>query len=220
MRCSDYQGAKPPEGLDLLNGNARYQYTSKQAQEYFSWHQAVLQERIAYLLNFCSQDSGVSYEELRTFPDGLRPMWRWFLGIAEVVPLAPDAREEMMRNLMGQLAGHPKNVIADIVADMIPERVLSPKTEEILQDIAMYVGDGFTRRTPKLYWELLTKAKSEVSYNHAIINDLTPPGIIPGHTLWLEPIGLVRIQALHLIDGCAEGDDLYKMITKEWMRGT
>ena len=219
MTRFDYRAAEPPEGFDLLNRRARYQYTAQQAQEYFAWHQAILQERISYLLNFCSQDSGITYKELWTFPDGLLPLWRWFLQNSEVVPLAPEDREKMQEDLAVQMAGHPKGVISDIVADMIPERVLSQKTEEIIQDIAMYVGDGFTRLSSKLYWELLRKPKSEVSYNCAVINGLTPPGIIPGHTLYLEPISIVKVQALHLVDGYAREEDLHWIIKKEWLCG-
>lgn len=219
MRSSDYQAVKPPDGFDLLDQNARYRYTRRQAQDYFAWHQAVLQERITYLLKFCARGSGTPYEELRTFPDGLRPLWRWFLEIGEIVPFDSKAREKMVGDLSGQLAGYPKSIISDIVADMIPEKVLSPKTEMILQDIAMYVGDGFTRLSPKLHWEMLLKPKTEVSYNRAVINGFTPPGTIPGHTLWMEPIGIIRVQALRLVEEYAQEGDLYEMIKKEWMCG-
>lgn len=219
MKSTDYQAAKPPEGFDLLDLNAPYRQTARQAQEYFSWHQAILQERISYLLNFCSQVSRVPYEVLYSFPDGMVPLWRWFLQIAELVPLTPEARKKMEISLAGQMAGHPQNVMADIVADMIPERVLSTKTEEIIRDIAMYVGDGFIRLSPKLYWELFRKSKMDIGYGQAVINGLTPPGIIPGRTLSMEPIGIVRVQALRLVDGYAKEDDLYGVIKKEWLRG-
>ncbi len=99
---------------------------------------------------------------------------------------------------------------------MIPEKIMTRKTEEVLWDIAMYVGDGFTRISPKLHWELFCDDRSDVCYNHAVVRGFTPPGIIPGQTLWVEPIGLVRVQALHFVQGEGDEHDLRDIIMK-WL---
>jgi hypothetical protein len=196
-----YEAAKFPKDFDIMDTSLVCHYTPKRAQDFYHWHQSVLQDRIHYLLNFCSQASGIAYERLYSFPDGSLPLWRWFLQVVETVPLTPEEKEKMFQKLAPQMKGHPPQVISDVISDMIPDWVLSKKSEEILWDIAMYVGDGFTRLSPKLHWELFRDHKADVSYNRAVVRGFTPPGIVPGRTAWAEPLGLVRVQALHFVKG-------------------
>lgn len=218
MDLSTYNSVKFPENFRIDNIDSLRSHTPKQAQKFFIWHQSVLHERVDYLLKFCSQSSGISFEDLYAFPNGTLPIWRWFLKIAEVVPLSPEDKERMFRRLAPQMAGHPSSVMSDVISDLIPDYVMSAKTEEILWDIAMYVGDGFTRISPKLHWELFSKKKSDVDYNRPVIQGFTPPGIIPGRTLWMEPIGIVRVQALHFVDGEGKESDLNDIV-KKWISG-
>lgn len=212
MPIYQYEEAIHPGVYDPYDLKSPHRCTEKQARAYFEWHQAVLQERISYLLERCSQDSGVPVAKLREFPSGTLPLWEWFLSVAEVVPTTQDERLKHQADLEAQLIRHPSKVVSDIVADMTPKYLLSVTTEAILRDIAMYVGDGFTRISSKLHWELYRECKSDYSYNHAVVRGFASPRAIPGKTLWLEPIGLVRVQALHLLDGSQDTHDLLQIV--------
>lgn len=207
-----YQAATPPGPYDPYDLYSPYRCTKKQADVYFQWHQSILQERIDYLLETCHQDSGVPISVLRDFPSGTVPFWRWFLSVAEVVPITEEQKEQIQANLAGQLRNHPPYAISQIVEDMTPSHLLSSTTEIILRDVAMYVGDGFTRISPKIYWEIFRQYKSDYCYNHAVIRGFTPPGIRPGYDQWFEPIGMVRVQALHLLRHEAAESDLFNLI--------
>ena len=218
MGLLSYKTAEFPNNFDPLDFDSLHRCTPKKANNFFHWHQEILQDRVYYLLNFCSQCSGVPYEKLHSFPHGTLPLWHWFLETAEVVPLSLAEKEAMYKKLVPQMTDHPAKVVSDIVSDLIPDNVMAPETEKLLWDIAMYVGDGFTRLSPKLHWELFRDGKSDVSYNHPVVRGFTPPGIIPGRTLWIDPISLVRVQALHFVKGSGTAHDLQDIIM-EWMVG-
>ena len=52
--------------------------TTRETRAYFAWFQEIMPQRINYLLNYCSAEMGVSLRELRAFPDGFLPLWKWF----------------------------------------------------------------------------------------------------------------------------------------------
>jgi len=212
-----YETAKFPEYFDVLDHDSLRSYTPKKARDFFLWHQGVLQERIHYLLDFCAKATGVSCEGLYTFPDGILPLWRWFLQVAKVTSLSSEEKKRMYEKLAPQMAGHPPQVILDVISGLIPDKVMTRETEALLWDISMYVGDGFTRLSPKLQWELYRDHRSEVSYNHPVVRGFTPSGTVPGTRLWIQPISLVRFVALDHVDGVGTEHDLWDAVLK-WIQ--
>ncbi len=107
MDILNYEAAKFPEEAAVWDPNSLRCYSPQKARSFFLWHQAILQERVHYLIDFCSQASGIPYEKLYSFPEGAVYLWRWFLQNAQVVPLPLEEREKMHEKIAPQLAGHP-----------------------------------------------------------------------------------------------------------------
>ena len=57
--------------------------THEETEAYFRWHQAHLEERIAYLSQIVSRQMRIPADRLDLSPRSLIPVWRWFLKIVE-----------------------------------------------------------------------------------------------------------------------------------------
>ena len=125
--------------------------TAREARTYFAWFQEIMPQRIEYLLNYCSAEMGVSLSELRAFPDGFLPLWKWFRIHQTMRHTTPEERAEM-EQMYGFLGD-----------SWVLKEVLDEPTERLHFDIGMFFDDQFVRHYPNdLYWSYYLTPKNEM----------------------------------------------------------
>ncbi len=125
--------------------------TTREARAYFAWFQEIMPQRINYLLNYCSAEMGVSLRELRAFPDGFLPLWKWFR-IHQIFRLSTPEEIADMRQKHGFLG-----------ESWVHKRILDDATERLHYDIGMFFGDQFVRHYPgELRWSYLPTEAAEL----------------------------------------------------------
>ena len=91
-----YEPIRFPDFMEeKYRGKAPREYsvlTTRETRAYFAWFQEIMPQRINYLLNYCSAEMGVSLSELRAFPDGSLPLWKWFRIHQTMRHTTPDRR--------------------------------------------------------------------------------------------------------------------------------
>ena len=107
--------------------------TAREARTYFAWFQETMPQRIEYLLNYCSAEMGISISELRIFPDGFLPLWKWFRIHQTLRRSTPEEIADMERKygFLGE--------------SWIMKEVLDELTERLHFDIGMFFGDQFVK---------------------------------------------------------------------------
>lgn len=186
----DYDFLLPPLQLN------HYDWTKKEAEEYYSWFLKHVPIRAKYVLEKATGNSVNLDDESIDTPVVLELVWSWFLQVAmlEKVPL-----KERMRNrgLFVKFGGSFSSPIR-----------LSASAEFLVRDIGMLLGYLYTRDHSCLKWELLTEPKNSVYFNHPVISGFVDANCTPPFHTEMEPINLVRVQALNLVDGSSKDTDL------------
>lgn len=174
------------------------QLSKKEAQQFFDWYTAAMNDRIAYL----KRASGL---ELDYSPDSLIPLWKWFLKNAEI-EITPEARlQELERQLRSANSPFVKEVLADHA------KQLSLETEYMLQDIARYFGEVYVKNYPFIQWGFYSAPKNELNVNQPVLMGF-PNRIFPEKKgVPLPPLHVVRVCALRLLSNKASKMDLYDL---------
>ena len=125
--------------------------TTKETRTYFAWFQEIMPRRIEYLLNYCSAEMGVSVNELRAFPDGFFPLWKWF-----------RIHQTMRRTTPEEIADMEKGY-GILGKNWVLKEVLDEPTERLHFDIGMFLGDQFVRHYPtELHWTYRLKPRGDM----------------------------------------------------------
>ena len=92
-----------------------FDLTPAEAEAYFTWYMEKLPERVAYISRICARELHIRRERMDCSPESLILLWKWFRRRAEKQP--------------GPTPQNPK------------QKVLTPETELLLQDVGMYLGE-------------------------------------------------------------------------------
>ncbi len=184
-----------------------------EAQEYFDWFISHIDERSDYLRQKVSAGLNIPIESLDFSLDSLKPIWKWFLHVAETTESSQIDIEELEQLLEGQ---------SEVVRHLIeqPREILSVFTEYVLRDIGMYVAKVFTSNYDVIRWTIKRTPKRYVHVNEPLLigfiddNEAYPKPFYPD----LEPVQFTRMPALKLIrQQQPSEDDLYNQCIK-WIQ--
>ena len=132
--------------------------TTKETRTYFAWFQEIMPRRIEYLLNYCSAEMGVSVNELRAFPDGFFPLWKWF-----------RIHQTMRRTTPEEIADMEKGY-GILGKNWVLKEVLDEPTERLHFDIGMFFGDQFVKHYPtELSWSYYLTPKRDIFVKAPVI---------------------------------------------------
>lgn len=125
--------------------------TNKEAKAYFAWFLEIMPKRIDYMLSVCSAEMGIPIYELRMFPDGFLPIWKWF------------RTKQTLRNSTAEELSAMKQEFGYLGESWVPKQVLDDATEKLHFDIGMFFGDQFVRHYPDdLRWDYCIKPKNYI----------------------------------------------------------
>jgi hypothetical protein len=183
----------------------------REAREYFDWFLAHIDERADYLREKVSAGLGIPIERLDFSVESAKPIWRWFLSVAEL----SYTPKSMLKRIEGAPEGQPRSFIDHFLEQS--QRELSLFTEYVLRDVGMYVAKMFVSHHKTLYWTQKHTPKNYVSVNEPLImgfiddNPSYPKPFSPA----LEPIDFARTPAMRLFSNTQNENDLYDLC-KKW----
>ncbi len=185
--------------------------SKKESQEYFDWFISHIDERAEYLRQKVSNGLGISIELLDYSLNSLKPIWKWFLQVAEISKTSKKDLKQLEKSLTGQQQSFIKHMVEQ------SKEELSVFTEYVLRDIGMYLAKIFILNYPILEWTIKRTPKTYVHVNVPLIigfvddNKDYPKPFHPD----LEPIDLARTPAMNLFSKTQQDDDLYD-VCKKW----
>lgn len=187
----DYIPFIPP--IELQKSN--YEFTKKEARQYYEWFLSNVDERATYLRDFISEKQNIERSKLDFSPDSLVHVWKWFLSVASVEIIS----EEEVTEVKQAYAGVPQPIFDELVRERSLR--LSATTEYVLRDIGMYISKMFIDNYSMLTWNLKLKPKSDVHANLPVIVGFVDdnPSYEKPYRPELEPVDLARTPALKLI---------------------
>ena len=171
--------------------------TNKEAKDYFDWYMDHIDERSEYLRNKVSASLSISIDQLDYSLNSLIPVWKWFLGVAEIKNsffLANKIQNRALKKLFYKEGESPFSVF----------------TQYVLRDIAMYISKVFTHNYSKVTPTFKTSPKNYVYVNEPLLIgfiDDNPEYPKPFHPD-LNPQSLVEICALSILDNTQHENDL------------
>ncbi len=71
------------------------------------------------------------------------------------------------------------------------------------------MGEMFVSTLPGLKWDYYTKPQSDIFVNEPVINGFLDNSYDPPFHFRFEPIHMVRMKALNMLDDTQSGSDLY-----------
>ena len=181
--------------------------TKDEAQAYFDWYMEHIDERADYLREKVAEGLSLPLDSLDFSLESLKPIWKWFLSVAEITK-TPRSEIRLMKKA---LKGHPKSFIRSMTADS--KKRLGLFTKYVLRDIGMYAGKMFTTNYPSLNWTFKTTPKNYISVNEPLLVgfiDDDPSYPKPFHPDF-EPISYAEYCALNILDNTQHEDDFYNV---------
>jgi len=190
--------------------------SKKEANDYFDWFISNVGERSDYLRGKVASGLNISEECLDFSLDSLKPIWMWFLQVAEVSKTPKDVLKKYKKSMIGQ----PKSYVDHMINNHLNEE-LSVFTEYVLRDIGMYIGKLFIDNYPCLKWTIKYTPKSYVYVNVPLIvgfiddDESYPKPFHPD----MDPIFVARAPAMKLFEKTQKDDDLYERCMKwaQWV---
>ncbi|MBQ7874855.1 MAG: hypothetical protein IJ306_06850 [Oscillospiraceae bacterium] len=189
----EYEFAVPPFPLEYEKWN------KKQAQEYFDWFVEQVPIRAEYILNKALAYWGYDPKTVTDPETKILLVWRWFLKFARVEETSAEEREAN-RPLVERF-GKSWEVLYK----------LTPVTEFFIRDIGMLFGQLLYDELGTLEWGIGGKPKSYVFYNHPILKGFIFTNFNPPAKDEVDPIHLVDVQAVGLLDNSVTEQDLVKI---------
>ena len=144
-----YEGVNPPLEKDF------YSLSKEEALSYFDWFIGVIPERVELLRKACKSD-GVG-DILDYTPESLVPLWRWYLGDVQIVPISQEKHE-------AQLAAAP-----DYLKENVRRYEIAGGYRLIAWDISIYFAECMLRACPTLRWGVVFKPKNYIHLNMPVL---------------------------------------------------
>lgn len=177
------------------------EFNKYETDNYFNWFIEKIPERLDYLKFKCSTDLGIQEDLIDLSPESLIVIWDWFLKIVEI---------EDNQNY------NPGIFVS------ISNKQLTLESEYIIRDIAMYVGETFIRNVNGIKWSYNKPPKMDVNDNMPLLAGFMfkncktlfkTKQVINNFQEVFEPVGMVRVQALKILDNTQNRNDLYNLFS-------
>lgn len=162
-----------------------FDLTPAEAEAYFTWYMEKLPERVAYISRICARELHIRRERMDCSPESLILLWKWFRRRVEKQP--------------GPTPQNPK------------QKVLTPETELLLQDVGMYLGETLCKNVPGIRWTFYTEPKNDFFCNQPLLTGFVDMTSGKPFQAVFQPVHMAGIQARKFL-GRASGDrDLYNL---------
>ncbi len=165
-------------------------FSKSEAQHFFNWYISNIPERIRYLARHCGLPEYVDSASYDWNTSSLIKIWKWFLRYA-------DVEQDPITGTQG----------------------LSVMTHYVIRDIGMYIGEMFVNVYPQLSWGFYTKPKSDVFVNEPVLFGFVDRSYVPPFQMPFEPINMVCVKALNILDKSQSVSDLYDLF-QHWTKFT
>lgn len=194
-RKLDYKILIPPISKPFEDFNVQ------EAKSFFEWHINQIPSRIKYLgeISSCKLDKTLQ---------SMVSLWQWFLNCAEV----ENTPKKRMAELKQALEKSPFS--QDILGESKVQ--FSLKTEYMIRDIGMYVGQFFVENSNKLYWSYHTDTDKDSFANIPLISGFMDFEINPPFPMQFEPNHMVGVVASNIFDQSQNVTDLFDLCSL-WM---
>ncbi len=157
-------------------------FSKSEARQFFDWHMQSIPDRIKYLCQLWKLPPYTDSAAYHWNTLHLFKIWKWFLRTAEI-ERDPETGKQRF----------------------------SVKTQYILRDIGMYLGEMFVSMLPGLKWDYYTALKSDIFVNEPVISGFVDASYNPPFHFRFEPINMVNVKALKLLDRMQSSTDLYDL---------
>ncbi len=169
----------------------------EEVKEYFKWYQKQIPCRVKYLSMKSHCDLDYSFESLIA-------LWKWFIKVAHIEKVSEKKKKRLVDEFGNQ------NMKINHILE-VEDSQLSVITEFVISDIAMYVGEVFTKYSEKINWGYHIDKKKDSFYNMPILMGFEDATFTPSFKMNFEPNHMVHVQAENLLDKTANEKDLYDM---------
>ena len=189
----DYEILIPPIDKPIA------EFNEDETDNYFNWFIEKIPERLDYLKFRCSKDLGIQENLIDLSPESLIIIWDWFLKIVEI--------EDNPNYNPGMFVS-------------ISNKQLTLESEYIIRDIAMYVGETFIKNVNGIKWSYNKPPVMDVNDNMPLLSGFIFKNCKPlikttqkikNFQEVFEPISMVRVQALKILDNIQSRNDLYNL---------
>ena len=184
--------------LELPYNKSFFEFTSAEAKQFFEWYREKIPERVAYLFMVCSNFHGVDLTKTIYNKQSLIYLWEWFLNVAKI------KRSNRITSLLS-FDNFDEEFSKD---DSIK---FDEKTEYIIRDIGMYLGEMFVRNYNQINWSFYTEPITDFFVNQPLLLGFEDPSFTPPFKMEFEPIHMVGVKAANLFDGTSKKTDLLNL---------
>ena len=185
----------PPTGIDFDSWDKRT------ADRYFKWFAEQIPIRTEYLRTRVARDMNIEISALDFSPKSLITVWDWYMKTAIIEKTPKETLEKTRQSQAYRLFGE----------SYVNKEQLSLNSLMIQRDIGMYLAQVFLKESPKLEWtyehDPPRKKVKNIFNNRPSLTGFT--GEEHPHTF--EPIHMVGVQGVGVLNGDASKTDLYDL---------
>lgn len=175
------------------------EYSSIEAENYFNWYQSKIRERIEYLFKACSSYNKINMEEICFDKKSLIYIWKWFFSVAVI-------------ERKSKIEIRFKKFKEDFSND--DSEKFSIKTEYIIRDIGMYLGEMFVNNHSQIYWTYYTQPNTDFFVNQPLLQGFEDKEFNPPYKMEFEPIHMVGVIAANMFDDTQRVEDLLDLYSQ------
>ena len=135
------------------------EFSSAETKTFFDWYMNEVPKRIEYVAVMCSKYLDINPSNMDLSPESLTHIWQWFLEIAEI-ERTPNSQ---LKHIKEQYKDFPFSFSEYLVNES--KEQFSLKTEYIIRDIGMYMGQVFVHNNPRIHWGYYEKPKTDFFVN-------------------------------------------------------
>lgn len=183
--------------------------THDETEAFFQWFLSHIPERISYLSSFIMRTKFGFHSKLDLSPISLIPLWKWFLSSAIIEQIEKKPQDNCA---MANDAG--KELFPDYISSR-SDKKLSLKTEYILNDIGMYLGQVFVKNNQDIKWTYYETPKADFFVNMPVLSGFEDGRFTPPFKMYFEPIHMASVQAAKLLKHEEAEDHLY-VLYRDW----
>ena len=155
--------------------------SKEEAKQYFDWFLQQIPIRITQLNEYINRSKEYETWTPDNSPESLIQLGEWFSKKISSRIRTYDEIQEIYSTL-----GKFQGVIT------IPNKDLSHESFSLAFDIGMYLSQVLLNNVPDLHWELMSKPKNSVFYNHPIIKSTGKMICDPVHLSIIFAYGLIK----------------------------
>lgn len=199
----EYDMDFPPTGIDYDS------WDKHTADRYFKWFIEQIPIRMEYFQKRVADDLKIEKLLLDYSPESLITVWDWYIKVAIIEDVPAETIKRIKQSPAYNLFGE----------SYINKEQLSLNSILIQRDIGMYLAQVFLKESPKLQWTYEHDPPSKKVKN-VFNNRPALTGFIGvNHPYSFEPIHMVGVQGISVLEGDAKKQDLFDLYNQysEWL---